>query len=104
AQSPTRWLDIDDATNHVGETLDEVFAAPAVTGVFAPRCATHTGFTNNRFSVQRVMHYDDELGAFTGLEHNFMEAVAYWLSTDQPVRIVDASAEEGSPSSRCSAP
>ena len=99
-EAPGEWLDLLDGSDHNRATMIQVFEnAAAVTGVFAPACGTHTGFTNANFSQQTTSDYAE--GKF-GAPTTFVEALNQWLTTGKPVRIIDASQSSADkPSSVC---
>lgn len=86
---PETWLNLEDSSDHNRATMIQLFeSGGSVTGIFSPNCGTHTGFTNKNFTAQIAGDYKD--GAF-GTPMSFMEALAGWLETGTPVRVIDAS-------------
>lgn len=85
--------------------LNVLATNPNVTGVFAPACNTHTGLTNDNFTLQTVQDFDEAQGTFVGPARTMSESLLLWLSSG-PVRIIDAGAGAGAgdgvtPSSVC---
>ena len=101
SSAPTTWLTLLDSTDHNRATMEQLFnSGGSVTGIFAPACGTHTGVVNSNFSVQKAADYDGTSFAATSV--SAMQALAKWLTTSQPVRVIDASKSSAdTPSSVC---
>jgi hypothetical protein len=96
--APNEWLNLQDSSDHNRFTLEQIFdAGGAVTGIFAPLCGTHTGFTNANFTEQSTRDYGDS--GFSGEAVNFMQTLSTWLTTQTPVRVIDASKSSAAPPS-----